>query len=192
MVIHIYAKLSESLSIFEDVIDIIKTDNDDIIITNESRRSFRELDNIKHQSNNVFVISSLTSLGLSDADIANQLSWFTKNVVTLVICDIPSTYEFGISQPMNQAILSTILQSVLTNNKKVITVSFKRANSGRSKVPFPENWDELYEQWANGDITSKSFIEQTGLKKATFYNLMTEYKRILSENAKFIGRYKIV
>ena len=193
LIIHSYAKLHEPLSLFDDVINIVKNDVDELLITSESKRSFRELEKIKKINNNtIFVISSLNSLGLNDADISTQLSWFIDNSVKLVICDIPSTYEFGVVQPMNQAILSTILQSILCGNKNVITVSFKRANSGRNKLPFPDDWDELYEKWSAGKITSKDFIVLSGLKKATFYNLMTEYKEIQAANTQYLKRYKIV
>lgn len=191
MIIHSYAKLHENLSVFDNVINAIKCNNDELLITNESRRSFRELENIKRIDNDiVYVISSLNSLGLNDADIATQLSWFIDNSVKLVVCNIASTYEFGITQPMNQAVLSTILQSVLSGN--IITVSCKRSNSGRNKLPFPDNWDELYEKWSNGYITSKQFIDLSGLKKATFYNLLTEYKDIQSANIQYLKKYKIV
>lgn len=140
----------------------------------------------------VYIISSLNSLGLNDAEIATQLSWFVDNCVKLVICDIPSTYEFGVNQPMNQAILSTLLQSIITRNQNMITVSFKKSNSGRSKLPFPDDWDELYEKWVNNEITSRQFIALSGLKKATFYNLLTEYKEIQSANLEYMKQYKIV
>ena len=191
--IQLYAKLNEQLSVFDDVIHIIKTDTDELFITSESKRSFRELENIKIISNDtIYVISSLNSLGLNDADIATQLSWFINNSVKLVICEIPSTYEFGVTQPMNQAVLSTLLQSILSGNKNIITVTFKRSNSGRSKLPFPDNWDELYDKWTRNEISSKQFIDLSGLKKATFYNLLTEYKEIQSSNAQYLKRYKIV
>ena len=86
---------------------------------------------------------------------------------------------------MNQAVLNTILESILSDNKNVVTVSFKRANSGRNKLPFPD-------KWRNGEISSKQFIEKSGLKKATFYNLLTEYKDIQVQNEKYLKRYKII
>lgn len=193
MVIQIYAKLNEQLSIFDDLLAIIKEPEDEVFITTENKRSFRLLENIRTTDTNTIVaISSVSSLGLNDADIANELSWFKDNSAKLVICDIPSTYEYGITQPMNQAVLGTILQSILSGNKNVITVTFKRSNSGRSKLPFPDNWDELYEKWDRGELSSKQFIEMSGLKKATFYNLMTEYKEIQSANANFLKKYKVV
>ena len=172
MKILIYAKLEEDISVFKDVINILGAE--DIYIVTENKRSFKELEK-ERDDETVYLISSLQSLGLNDAQIANSLSRFIKNRTMLVICDIPSTYEYGVSQPMNQAVLSTILQSVLNGNKNVIT--FKK-NVGRNKLSFPDNWDELYKQWNNKEITSKQFIEMSGLKRATFYNLLTEYKDI--------------
>jgi DNA invertase Pin-like site-specific DNA recombinase len=192
MKILIYAKLSEDLSVFDNVIDLIKTPEDELLITTESRRAFRELKNIKTEDVDLIIISSLNSLGLNDADIATQLSWFIDNSVKLVVCEITSTYEFGISQPMNKAILNTVLHSILSGNKNIVTVSFKRSNSGRSKLPLPDNWEELYEKWQDKEITSKEFMEKSGLKKATFYNVLTEYKEIQKANAKYLKRYKIV
>lgn len=190
MVIHIYAKTQELLSEFTEVINIIKTKDDEILLTSESKRSFRELDNIKSINDDIiYIVSSVASLGLTNSDIASQLSWFINNSVKLIICNVPSTYEYGVHQPMNQAILSTILQSLSVENK---TISFKRSNSGRNKLPFPNNWDELYEKWEKDEITSKQFIEMSGLKKATFYNLLTEYKEIQNRNKQYLKQIKTV
>lgn len=192
MKILIYAKLSEELSVFDNVLDLMKTPEDELFISTESRRAFSELENIKTSDADLIIISSLNSLGLNDADIATQLSWFVDNSVKLVVCEINSTYEFGVSQPMNKAILNTLLHSILSGNKNIVTVSFKRNNSGRSKLPLPDNWDELYEKWQNKEITSKDFMEKSGLKKATFYNVLTEYKEIQNANTKYLEKYKIV
>ena len=193
MTIHLYAKRHEPLSVFDNVIAVIRQESDDLYITCESKRSFREFESMKKiDKETIYVVSSLDSLGLNDADISTQLSWFIDNSVKLVVCNIPSSYEFGVTQPMNQAVLSTLLQSILSGNKNIITVSFKRSNSGRNKLPFPDNWDELYEQWSNNDISSKQFIEMSGLKKATFYNLMTEYKEIQAANAQYLKQYKVI
>ena len=45
---------------------------------------------------------SLTSLGMNEAEIADQLEWFIDKSVLLVLCEEPSTYEFGVAQPTNQ------------------------------------------------------------------------------------------
>ena len=68
----------------------------------------------------------------------------------------------------------------------------KRSNSGRNKIDFPNNWDELFEKWKSKEISSIEFISSTGLKKATFYNLLTEYKEIQRMNDEYTERYKSV
>lgn len=192
MKIHCYAKQSEDLSTFDNVISILKDKENELYFTMENRRSFQEFDKLQLDDEDVvFVISSLNSLGLNDAEITNRLSLFINNATRLVIIEIPSTYEFGVSQPMNQAILSTLLQSVLSGNKNVVTISFKKSNSGRSKIPFPDNWEELYNKWENHKISSKEFIELSGVKKATFYNLMTDYKELQQQNKTFLQKYRI-
>ena len=56
-------------------------------------------------------------------------------------------------------------------------------------MAFPDGWDELYEKWEKQEISSKEFMEQSGLKKATFYNMLTEYKAMLKEQNDYLKRY---
>lgn len=94
------------------------------------------------------------------------------------------------AQPMNKAILTTLLQSMLNAHKNIVEIPRnKRTNSGRSKMSFPDGWDELYEKWEKQEISSKEFMEQSGLKKATFYNMLTEYKAMLKEQNDYLKRY---
>lgn len=193
MNINIYAKLTEDIKSFEETMNLIRQNKEEVIVIIENKRSFREFETLKTkcQREDIVVVSSLYSLGVNDAEISNQLNWFIKNSILLVICEIPSTYEFGVAQPINQAILSTLLQAVLNKNKNIIPLSFKKSNAGRNKIEFPNEWDELYEKWERKEISSKEFITVTGLKKATFYNLMTEYKSLQKINQEYIKKYKI-
>lgn len=174
--------------------DNARHSNTEIFISIENRRSFRELENIKLEcnSNDIVIISDISVLGINDAEVANQLEFFKTKSVILIIKNIPSTYEYGIGQPMNQAVLSTLLLSVLNSNKKIKQVQFDKqpkSNAGRNRIEFPDNWDDLYEEWQNKKISSKEFIQKTGLKKATFYNMVTEYKEIQRINNEYIKRY---
>lgn len=47
MVIYIYSKTSEKKSVFEDVIEIIRENAKEIIVSIEHNRNFKELENIK-------------------------------------------------------------------------------------------------------------------------------------------------
>lgn len=195
MNIYVYVKKTEDISTFDSVMDSFKSVASNMSITTENMRCYRELDALKAQCNSddAIVIGSLSSLGTNKAAISNQLEWFISKSVQLVICSYPPTYEYGISQPMNKAILTTILQSILSENKNIIEIPKpNKSNAGRNRMEFPDNWDDLYERWSNKEITSKEFINEAGLKKATFYNLLTEYKDIQESNNNFMKHYKII
>ncbi len=194
MNVFLYAKRTDSTEIFDPVIHMFKDKDAVITISLEGRRIFRELDRIIHdmKKDDIAVIGSLSSLGLSDADIANRLDWFYRNKRILVICDFKTTYEYGITQPMNMAVLQTILQSVLNHNSNVVEIpGNKRSNSGRNRILFPDDWEDMYLKWEKGELSSKEFISRSGLKKATFYNLVTEYKALQASLQEFQERYRL-
>lgn len=194
MSIYIYTKTTEDISVFEDIMEVIDKKSQDIFVSVEHKRSFQELDVIMKEMTHedILIIGSLTSLGINESDIANSLEYFIKNRKYLVISDIESTYEYGVSQPMNKAVLSTVLNSILSNNKNIIKLPRnKKSNAGRNRIEFPDNWEELYERWERDGISSKEFLDKSGLKKATFYNMITEYKEILKANEAFVKKYKL-
>ena len=67
-----------------------------------------------------------------------------------------------------------------------------KSNSGRKRISFPDNWEDLYGKWVNKEMDSREFLEKSGLKKATFYNMLNEYRIILEENEKFYKQFKVV
>ena len=194
MSLYIYTKTTEDISIFEDLMDVIDKKGQDIFVSVEHKRSFQELEAIKKgmSHEDILIIGSLNSLGINEADVANSLEYFIKNGKYLVVADIESTYEYGVSQPINRAVLNTLLDSLLTNNKNIIKLPRNRkSNSGRNKIDFPDNWEDLYEKWERDEISSKEFLDKSGLKKATFYNMITEYKEMLKANEAFVKKYRL-
>ena len=194
MSIYIYSKISEKIDIFEDVIELIKEKSPNIYVSIEHKRNFGELSKIKEEikDDDILIIGKLSSLGSNKADILNELNYFISEKKYLVIANIESTYKYGLSQPMNQAVLKTILDSILLTATNIINLgSSKRSKAGRSKIEFPDNWDDLYEAWEKKEISSKEFMAKSGLKKATFYNMITEYREILEANRRFIKKYKL-
>ena len=150
-----------------------------VVNTVENRRSFKSFELLKKKCEygDAIAVTSVKALGLNEKDIVAQLDWFIDHNIPLIICDIPSTYEYGLANSVNRAVLSTIRQSLVEVNNIVLKPS--KHNAGRPNMKYPENWEELYEQWENKDITSKEFMEKANLKKATFYNLLSDYKKNL-------------
>ena len=56
-------------------------------------------------------------------------------------------------------------------------VSLKTGKAtGRPNAEYPSNWNEVYNQWKNGDIKAVKAMELLGLKKTTFYKLVKQYE----------------
>ena len=186
--IYLYVKQDDRIEELQYVLQNISAfyKHNEIYISREPRRSFGELEKIKEtmQENDVCIITNPASLGLNETEVVTQLDWFIQKSRILLIYDFKTTYQWGVSEPLNQAILQTIQESVLRQaGKRVIKMPENRkSNAGRSRVEFPKNWAELYEQWETKKITSKEFLEKSGLKRATFYNLITEYRQMKKEN----------
>lgn len=196
--IYLYAKQEDRIEELQYVLQDIGVfyKHNEIYISREPRRSFGELEKIKEamQENDVCIITNPASLGLNETEVVAQLDWFIQKPRILLIYDFKTTYQWGVSEPLNQAILQTIQQSVLMQaGKRVVKMPENRkSNAGRSRIEIPENWAELYEQWENQKITSKEFLQKSGLKRATFYNLITEYRQMKEENDRFYETYKSV
>lgn len=88
----------------------------------------------------------------------------------------------------NELALSVILDvyASLLNNKTFDIRSAVVATTG-AKISFPDNWENLYAAWDNGEITAKEFMDKSGLKKGTFYHLVNEYKELLEINKNTMG-----
>lgn len=52
----------------------------------------------------------------------------------------------------------------------------KGAYKGRKKIDYPDNWEEVYNQWKNREITATKAMEELNLKRNTFYKLLKEYE----------------
>lgn len=195
-VVYLYAKTTDNVRELQFVLQSINLRNryNEIRISTEPRRSFIELEEIKKamKDNDICVITNPAVLGLNEADVATQLDWFIKKSRILLVYDFSSTYNLGIGQPLNQAVLQAIQQSVLEQGgKRIIKIPENRkSNSGRTRIEFPPEWENLYAKWEKKEISSKEFYEMSGLKRATFYNLLTEYREIIEQNNLFFDRYR--
>lgn len=196
MKLYIYHKTIEDITVFDKIMNLYEDQVEEIQIISENRRSYRQLEHLLSHIDiemAAVAIADISSLGLSTEEIVNRLNRFIDRDICLFICKYSTTYEYGMTQPMNKIVLTTLLQSTLNANKNIVEIPRKnRGNTGRKKVVFPDNWDELYEKWNKYKITSAEFIEKTGLKKATFYNMLAEYNTMLKEQDRYIKKYSKV
>ena len=68
-------------------------------------------------------------------------------------------------------------QNLLERQKEGIALAKKEGKyKGRKKIDYPENWEEIYNQWKNREITGTKAMELLNLKRNTFYKLLKEYE----------------
>ena len=185
MKIYIYAKQNDDIRGLKSVLRYLN-ETGEIAIISESTRSFNEYQHLKKslKRGDILVVWGIFSLALSQSFVASELKFFIDNKILLFIYDLTPTYKDGANTAVNMAVLQT-LYTLAKNEKISLSALDKNYSVGRNKLIFPQNWPELYEKWQNKEITSKEFISASGLKKATFYNMLCEYENLLQEQVKY-------
>lgn len=147
------------------------------------------------------VVKSLDRLSRNKSDIAQELLWFRKNSIRLKIIDIPTTMiEFPTGQEwvldMVNNILFEVLSTIAQQERETIRQrqaegiaampigsdgkrhSMKTGRAvGRPCLKLPDNWDTVYEKWQSGEITAQQAMEQSGMKKSSFYKAVSQMQQ---------------
>ena len=163
----------------------------DIITDKESgkdlnRSGYTALKTAMLRSGDTLVVKSLDRLSRNKADIKNELQYFKEHGIRLKVIDLPTTM---MELPEGQAwvfdmvnnILIEVLGTIAEQERVTIrqrqqegirAAKAKGKHLGRPGVVVPENWEEVYSAWKNGEITAKVAMERTGLKRTSFYKLV--------------------
>ena len=163
----------------------------DIITDKESgknldRAGYQALKNAMLRRGDTLVIKSLDRLSRNKADIKNELQYFRDNGIRLKVIDLPTTmmqlpegqeWVFDMVNNILIEVLGTIAEQERETIRKrqaegIAAARAKGKRLGRPRISVPENWDEIYTAWKNGKITAKAAMEQTGLKRTSFYKIV--------------------
>ena len=165
----------------------------DIITDKESgknleRSGYQALKNAMLRKGDTLVIKSLDRLSRNKTDIKNELQYFRDNGIRLKVIDLPTTmmqlpegqeWVFDMVNNILIEVLGTIAEQERETIRKrqaegIAAAKAKGKQLGRPSLAVPENWDEVYLAWKDGKITAKAAMEQTGLKRTSFYKLVTQ------------------
>ena len=74
-------------------------------------------------------------------------------------------------------VLGTIAeQERLTTRQRqaegIAAAKAKGKHLGRPAMKKPDNWDQVYRSWKQGEITARKAIEMLGMKTSSFYKLV--------------------
>ncbi len=192
MIFHLYAKLTERLDVFDAVLDALHVPAADLRFSCEHELAWHALDDLigAMRSGDSVCVPALETLGGVPDDITARISGVIGRNGRIVICSVPATYEFGLDSLLNRAVVNAIMQGIRAAPGGV--AAFVRpAKAGRPAITFPDGWDEMYMRWESGELTSKEFLDKSGLKKATFYNKLADYKALREYNLRYLAEHGI-
>lgn len=165
-------------------------DDRDIITDKESgkdfdRAGYQALKNGMLRRGDTLVVKSLDRLSRNKRDIKTELEWFKENDIRVKIIDLPTTMidlpkeQDWVTDMVNNIlieVLGTIAEQERATIKQRQAEGIKAAKSkgvklGRPALQYPDNWNEVFAAWKNGEITAKEAMERTGTKRTSFYKL---------------------
>lgn len=142
------------------------------------------------QKGDTIYIKSLDRLGRNKNQVKEELEYYKNEGVRVKILDIPTSMmdipegqEWLMDMINNLLIevLSTMAEQERNNIKKrqaegIAAAKAKGQKLGRPEIEFPSNWNEVYNEWKDKNITAVKAMELMGLKKNSFYNLVKRYE----------------
>ena len=163
----------------------------DIITDKESgknmdRTGYTALKTTMLRHGDTLVITSLDRLSRNKSDIKNELQYFKDAGIRLKVLDLPTTlmdwpegqeWIFDMVNNILIEVLGTIAQQERETIHKrqaegIAAAKAKGIALGRPKAAKPSNWDSVIERWRTGEITAKTAMELTGVKRSTFYKFL--------------------
>ena len=193
-----YARVSSREQNLDRQIEAFKNlgaDEREIICDKESgkdleRTGYQALKNAMLRSGDTLVVKSLDRLSRNKTDIRSELQYFKDNNIRLKVIDLPTTMmELPPGQEwvfdMVNNILIEVLGTIAEQERLTIRArqregidSAKKHNKhlGRPKTVKPENWEEVYRKWRNGEITAREAMRQLGVGKNVFYRWVGDEK----------------
>ena len=143
----------------------------------------------KLKEGDLLYIKSIDRLGRNYEEIQNQWRILTKEKgIDICVIDMP-LLDTRIHKNLIGTLISDIVLQILSfvaqseresiriRQAEGITAARARGvQFGRPIKKPPENFGVLVKQWEHGKLTFEQLLTQTGLKEATFYRRLREYR----------------
>ena len=141
------------------------------------------------KAGDLLYILSIDRLGRNYKEIQNQWRILTKEIgVDICVIDMPLLDTRNGKDLMGTfiadlvlQILSFVAQSERENIRKrqsqgIAAAKKRGVRFGRPEKPIPEGFAETVKLWEKKEIDIKAVLEMCGLKEATFYRRLREYR----------------
>lgn len=166
----------------------------DIYVDKESGKNF---DRVQYQMmlNNIrkgdlVVFLSLDRMGRNYTEIKQQWQYITCTLgADIKVLDMELLDTGGENGSLDRKFMCDLILQILAYvaEKERANIRFRQAQGireakernvrfGRPKIPYPDNWNNVYTRWKNSSLTAKSAMQELGLKRSTFYALVKKYE----------------
>lgn len=157
----------------------------------QDKESGKNFDRIGYQymkksieKGDTLVIKELDRLGRNQEELKSEWQYFRDNEINVRVLDMPAlniNYDDENIKPLVKMINNIIFEIMswkAQNERETIRkrqsegIKAARANNvrfGRPKVDVPDNFEKIYNEWKEGNITATKAMQLTGLKRTTFY-----------------------
>lgn len=150
----------------------------------------------------ILYIKSIDRLSRNKEEAKKELQYFKDNGIRVKIIDMPTTMtEFPKEQEWINDMITNIMIEVLAsiaqnerettrkrqqeglNAMNIDETTGKRISKktgrpvGRPSAEYPKNWEKIYTQWKNKEITARQAMNILNLKPNTFYKLVKQFEQ---------------
>jgi DNA invertase Pin-like site-specific DNA recombinase len=177
----------------------VTIDERDIYIDKMSGKDFNrpEWQALKRsiRSGDTLFLHSLDRLGRNKQAILNEWQWLIENKIHIVVLDMPllDTRKYENLSGVGDLVVNLVLQILSwlaeqerTNIKQrqkegIASAKSRGVKFGRPAVQKPKDFEKVYHQWRNGEITATKAMQILNLKRNTFYKFAREQEEKIKE-----------
>lgn len=138
----------------------------------------------------ILTVYSIDRLGRNYTEIMKQWQYITQDLkADIRVLDMPLLDTRTNGKNLDSRFVADLVLQILSYvaQKERESIKVRQAQGiaiakeqgkhlGRPQAQYPDNWNEVYTAWKAGSITAVQAMEQTGLKKNTFYNLAKKHE----------------
>lgn len=138
----------------------------------------------------ILTVYSIDRLGRNYTEIMKQWQYITQDLkADIRVLDMPLLDTRTNGKNLDSRFVADLVLQILSYvaQKERESIKVRQAQGiaiakeqgkhlGRPQAQYPDNWNEVYTAWKAGSITAVQAMEQAGLKKNTFYNLVKKHE----------------
>ena len=140
----------------------------------------------------LLIVTSIDRLGRNYQEIIEQWRLITKEIGTdIVVLDMP-ILDTRQGRDLTGALISDIVLQLLSyvaqrerenirqrQAEGIAAAKAKGIRFGRDKIPLPENFFQLYEEWRSQHFNAAEFAHRCGVSRATLFNWLNRHRDLL-------------